>query len=186
VYLLCAAAALVAIGGIYLLIQVKASGAAAPSGNALVEANRRARPSPSTARPHREDTQAIPKPERTGDAPLRRPPSVAPDIGEAVRTAALEPAPAPNKDSDVDADFELAMAETNKLYDRQQFDEARTLALKLLERKPGTVRMLRVVVSSSCILGDADMAQRYWRELPEFDQGQMSTRCDRFDIKFKQ
>jgi hypothetical protein len=40
------------------------------------------------------------------------------------------------------------------------------------------------VVSSSCILGDADTAQKHWSALPEFDRGQMSTRCARFGITF--
>ena len=63
-------------------------------------------------------------------------------------------------------------------------DEARNLALKLLERQPGTTRMLRVVVSSSCILGDGETAQKYWTQLPEFDRGQMTTRCERFGVTF--
>jgi len=81
-------------------------------------------------------------------------------------------------------DFDAAMLQANKLYDRHSYDEARQLALKLLDRQPGTVRMLRVVVSSSCILGDAEMAQKYWLQLPDFDRGQMSTRCERFGVTF--
>jgi hypothetical protein len=83
-----------------------------------------------------------------------------------------------------DADFETAMLETNKLYDRHNYEDARSQALKLLERQPGTVRMLRVVVSSSCILGDAETAQRYWNELPDGDRTQMTERCSRYDIAF--
>lgn len=183
--LLSVAALLVAIGGIYLLVQVKTSGAAAPSEKALAEVARHARSAPSgTTRPRTEDAPpAIPKPDRPTPTVAAKGAIATPEAA-ALPSARFEPTPDEEKAA-VDVDFDQAMTEANKLYDRQQFDEARTLALKLLERKPGTVRMLRVVVSSSCILGDADTAQKHWALLPELDQNQMSTRCERFDIKFK-
>lgn len=185
VTLLSVAALLVAIGGIYLLVQVKTSGAAAPSEKALAEVARHARSAPSgTTRPRGEDsTPSIPQPDRPTPAATARGAIATPEAA-ALPSARFEPTPDEEKGS-LDVEFDQSMVEANKLYDRQQFDDARTLALKLLERKPGTVRMLRVVVSSSCILGDAETAQKHWAELPEFDQAQMATRCERFDIKFK-
>lgn len=77
-----------------------------------------------------------------------------------------------------------AMTETNKMYDRGDYDGARTMAYKLLEQQPGNVRMLRVIVSSSCIMGDADVATKYWAMLPAQDQTQMSVRCARYQVSF--
>jgi hypothetical protein len=189
---LTAAAALVALGGVYLLVQVRASGAAAPSEQALAEARARhartAPPSMSATRPQRDGiVPSIPKPDRPAPRPDEEPPARPTSKFDGPNLAAmpgmsLERAEAT---AGVDPELDSAMLETNKLYDRHQFDEARTQALKLLERAPGSVRMMRVVVSSSCILGDGDTAQKYWTELPEFDRGQMTSRCERFGITFK-
>jgi hypothetical protein len=51
---------------------------------------------------------------------------------------------------------------------------------------PGNVRMLRLVVSSACMMGEPDKAQKYWIELPEHDRAQMTTRCARFGVTFKE
>jgi hypothetical protein len=186
--LLTAAAALVALGGIYLLVQVRASGASAPSATAVAEAAaRHARTAPPNTR--HDEGPGIPRPDRTPDAgSAKRGRFAKPDIaafggGTFNARPGGETADPPAVADDANPDFEIAMSETNKLYDRQQFDEARTMALKLLEKKPGTVRMLRVVVSSSCVLGDEATAKKYAGELPEADRDQMATRCERFDIK---
>ena len=71
------------------------------------------------------------------------------------------------------------MTESNKAYDRGDYEGARALAIKLLGKEPGNVRMLRVAVSSSCIMSDADLATKYWAQLPAADQAQMSIRCSR-------
>ena len=65
-----------------------------------------------------------------------------------------------------------------------ELEGARSMALKLLGQEPANVRMLRVVVSSSCIMGDADVATQYWRQLPPSDQQQMSIRCARYQVTF--
>jgi hypothetical protein len=76
------------------------------------------------------------------------------------------------------------MDEANKAYDRGDFDEARTIAGRVLAGQPGNVRMLRVVVSSACIDGDAATAQNHFARLPPADQAQMRTRCARYGISF--
>ena len=77
-----------------------------------------------------------------------------------------------------------AMTEANKMYDRGDYEGARALAFKLLASQPDSVRMLRVVVSSSCIMGDADVAQQYWAKLPPADKAQMALRCSRYQVGF--
>ncbi|KAB2908180.1 MAG: hypothetical protein F9K40_04545 [Kofleriaceae bacterium] len=183
-----ALAALVAIGGVYLLIEVKKSGAAPPSDVAVAQA---------AARPERgsssdtDSTGRAPRIEdlnaggftRGGDkAKAPSPTEVDRRLAEKLRRDSTPGTEV--EDPALNPDLDAAMLQANKLYDRHSYDDARQLALKLLDRQPGTVRMLRVVVSSSCILGDAEMAQKYWLQLPDFDRGQMSTRCERFGVTF--
>lgn len=182
-----ALAALVAIGGIYLLIEVKKSGAAAPpSGQALAEAARggAANADTSARAPRIEDLNSGGS-ARAGDrVKAPSPTEVDRRLAEKLRRDSAPGAEVETEDPALNPDFDAAMLQANKLYDRHSYDEARQLALKLLDRQPGTVRMLRVVVSSSCILGDAEMAQKYWLQLPGFDRGQMATRCERFGVTF--
>ena len=69
------------------------------------------------------------------------------------------------------------MDEANRLYDQREHDAAQEAALKVLERSPGNIRMLRIVVTTACMMGETDKAQRHWSELPERDREQMATRC---------
>jgi hypothetical protein len=78
-----------------------------------------------------------------------------------------------------------AMNEANRLYDRRDFMGAREAAIELLKDQPKNVRMNRIAVSASCILGDADIAEKYYDELPERDQRQMARRCKRYQIEFE-
>ncbi len=179
------AAALVAAGGVYLLLEVRSSGAAAPSGQALAEAAAR-RPgvasSSTVAQPRQIEDLGAPGREERSPRPERvdKGAAFAPQpVTDGLDPSALAVDPVTNPD------FDAAMLEANKLYDRHNYEDARALALKLLERQPGSVRMLRVVVSSSCILADAETAQKYWSALPEFDRGQMASRCEKFDVVFK-
>ena len=92
--------------------------------------------------------------------------------------------PAATTGDPLDLDLNSAMEETNRFYDRADYESALQAALKVLERTPGNVRMLRVIVSSSCIMGDPDKASMYWRQLPEADRAQMSARCARYNVTF--
>lgn len=80
---------------------------------------------------------------------------------------------------------ESVMAQANKAYDKGDLDEARTFARKALESDPTNPRMLRILVSSACIEGDAGEAQKHFGLLPAGDQDQMRTRCDRYGVTFK-
>ncbi len=77
-----------------------------------------------------------------------------------------------------------AMSEANKAYDRGDFDEAKGIAQKVLARNPGNVRMLRILVSASCIDGDNDTAQSSFLLLPVADREQMKQRCARYGVTF--
>jgi hypothetical protein len=78
----------------------------------------------------------------------------------------------------------LEFDEANKLYDRREYDEARTLALSLLRAHPSSVRMRRIVVASSCIMGDQDTAQQHYLSLPERDRADMRLRCAPYGSAF--
>jgi hypothetical protein len=76
------------------------------------------------------------------------------------------------------------MDEANKAYDRGDLDEAKAIAQRVLARSPNNVRMLRVVVTASCIAGDTADAQKAYLILPKFDREQMKTRCGRYGVTF--
>jgi len=81
--------------------------------------------------------------------------------------------------------LDAIMGEANRAYDHGDFDEAKQIAVKVLEKNPGNVRMLRIVVSAECIAGDSAEAQKYFTQLPEADRAQMRTRCDRYGVTLK-
>lgn len=86
---------------------------------------------------------------------------------------------------DVTADAELAeeMALASKYYDGNDYEAAQKQALRVLAKEPENTRMLRVVVSSACMMGDADTATKYFPSLPAGrDQRDMVKRCSRYEI----
>lgn len=80
--------------------------------------------------------------------------------------------------------LDAVMAEANKAYDRGDFEEAKAIAARLLARSPTNVRMLRIMVSASCIEGDSAVAQAHLVKLPPGDQEQMKVRCARYGVTF--
>ena len=79
--------------------------------------------------------------------------------------------------------MEERMSEVNRTYDRGDIAGARALALQVLADAPDNVRMLRVLVSSACILGDAAQAKTHWARLTmASDREQMARRCERFGV----
>ena len=77
------------------------------------------------------------------------------------------------------------MLQANKAYDRGDFDEAKSIANKVLAKVPKNPRMLRILVSVACIDNDAAGAQAAFQQLFTFDQDQMRTRCTRYGIDLK-
>ena len=80
--------------------------------------------------------------------------------------------------------LDAVMDEANQAYDRGDFEEAKTIAGRVLVSYPTNVRMLRIMVSSSCIEGDNAAAQANFAALPPSDQEQMRIRCARYGITF--
>jgi hypothetical protein len=80
--------------------------------------------------------------------------------------------------------LDIIMAEANKAYDRGDFDDARTIAQKVLQKSPGNARMLRILVSAACIEGDGPEAQKHFGELSASDREQMKTRCAKYGVTF--
>ncbi|MBZ0236188.1 MAG: DUF4919 domain-containing protein [Deltaproteobacteria bacterium] len=72
----------------------------------------------------------------------------------------------------------------NQLYDQLDFEGAIAAAEEILVQLPDDLRMLRVVTSAHCVLGNEDAARVYWARLPELDRRQIATRCARYDITF--
>jgi hypothetical protein len=74
------------------------------------------------------------------------------------------------------------MEEAAMLYDRMDLEGAVAVAATVLAEEPDNVRMLRIVVSARCLMGQAEPAREHWKRLPPADQKQMTARCARFKI----
>jgi hypothetical protein len=172
-------AGLVVLGlGIYLFVEVRAAPATA---EVITHA-------PPTAASH-ERVPAADTVERavTPTPPPHREARIAPPAREVpTASGAGTPAPPPELDHTVDITKDATMAEANKAYDRGDLDEAQSIALKVLNTDPNNVRMLRIMVSSACILGDSVVAQKHYLTLPPADRAQMRTRCERYGVSFNE
>ncbi len=204
--ILAASAAAVLGALIVLFFKVQASPAADVPVEALEQARQRhqraqrARPAPRNpvlaspglaaerkpVRVKKSDRAERPKtPARLPRAPIDRLDRVAgdrrirPRIGKEVRSGGPE-----EDSSGGDKELQAGMSEANRLYDRADYDGARTKAQELLKEHPDNVRMLRVVVSSSCMMGDEKTAQAHYERLPERDQRHMRRRCSRYGVEF--
>jgi hypothetical protein len=177
-------AALVLGLGVYLFVEVRAQPVREPAH--AVE--RTARPLPPAAPAVQ---QAV-----LGDAPAATPPRSSDRPSRVPMTGAAGSPPAPvTRDpapgSAAEPDGALAgprldavMEEANRAYDRGDYEDARTVAGRVLAKQPTNVRMLRIMVSASCIDGDGTVAQAHFVKLPPGDQEQMRVRCNRYGISF--
>jgi cytochrome c-type biogenesis protein CcmH/NrfG len=176
--------ALVVLGlGVYLLIAVQGQPgetAAAPSASPREPVVERAAPA---ARP-----AAAAPPTATRAPPPASPNTGAPSWVPTRPTAAPPPAAASDPAAPVEdlsgPKLDAVMAEANKAYDRGDYDDAKTIATRVLAREPTNVRMLRILVSASCIDGDSNTATASFAKLPPADQTQMRTRCLRYGVMF--
>lgn len=172
--------ALLVLGlGVYLFVEVRAQ--PAPTTAVAAGAVGRDPPQARTDEPAR--------------APRPVPPAPVP-APAAVRSVAAPPTPppapalppsGPAQDDSIPLSgpkLDAVMDEANKAYDRSDFDDAKTIASRLLARLPGNVRMLRILVSASCIDGDSATAQASYVKLPPADQAQMRIRCARYGVAF--
>ncbi|RMH36563.1 MAG: hypothetical protein D6689_22205, partial [Deltaproteobacteria bacterium] len=75
------------------------------------------------------------------------------------------------------------IAAAHELYDHADYEGARDAALAVLRDYPRQTRMLRIVVSSSCLMGEPDMAREYFDKLASRkDRVQMARRCARYGV----
>jgi hypothetical protein len=186
-YLALAIASIAVVGaGVYLFVEVKATPAQAQPG--ATPAAPAARPTAPIAEAS-ESPPVAPPPPATPHAP----PQVIPNV----RVDPHPPPPPPpglaggpdiptGDDVKIAVKLDEAMDQANKAYDQQEFEDARKIAARVLAKQPNNIRMLRIMVSSSCIDGDPTVAQKYYPMLPKFDQAQMKARCDRYGITFDQ
>ena len=169
--------------GVYLFLQVRESPAQAqvsPPTHAAPEVP----PNDSVDLPPPQTPAARPQVGKPLEHPAT-PTDIRPSQGPAI--AATDDHPAISEIPDkADPRYQMVLGEANKAYDRQDFEEARTIATKVLAKDPNNVRMLRIMVSSHCIEGDQNAAQQWYEKLPEFDRQQMTKRCSQYGISFKE
>lgn len=179
------AAALVLGLGVVLLFEVRSSPAAPPPRTDVATNDR---PDP----PHPTESSRAARSQIKSDRAGTRSAS---NIRHLIQhtTPVNEARPVPSMDTPQDTDpkdrldgpkLQSVMAEANKAYDRMDFDEARSIAKRVLDQYPDNVRMLRIMVSSNCIEGDGAEAQKAYNLLPDRDRAQMRTRCDRYGVTF--
>jgi hypothetical protein len=188
-----AAGAVLVLGlGVYLFLEVRSRPAAAQvaTGRAAPprDPERPAAPSPTEAgggrlagSPRAAEEPAPAGPAADGAAERPGPTSraaVMSGFRERPRPEGTPPDKQPHKLDEV-------MDEANKAYDRGELDEAKAIAQRVLATSPNNVRMLRIVVTASCIAGDTADAQKAYLLLPKFDRGQMKTRCERYGVTFE-
>jgi hypothetical protein len=170
-------AALVLAAGVYLFVEVRSSGADVTVPKAEPAVVTVQHPEPAVA-------AAEPAPRQAEPTPHTPPRGLGPKATVTPAPAMEREAPEPAIDEMMKANPKLdaIMDQANKAYDRQDFEEARAIAGKVLTKQPGNVRMLRIMVSSSCIDGDSAIAQKYYPQMPKLDRDQMKMRCDRYGV----
>jgi cell division protein FtsN len=153
--------------GVYLFIEVR-NAPAAPHVEASAPAHVTP-PADETPAPTTPTAPVVAKRDRHDPIPVE-PETPPPRTPEELQKAD------PNNDS--------LMDEANKAYDKQEFEEARAIANRILAKDPTNVRMLRILVSAACVEVDQAEAAKWLAKLPPNDQNAMKTRCTRYGITF--
>jgi hypothetical protein len=167
--------------GVYLYVEVRAQPAP------VVARPRPAAPVPDPATESADPSvQPLASPHGVPPAATGAPAPEAPRPTALVRPLAdpVRDGPAAQDGSQAPPSLDAVMAEANKAYDRADYEEAKQIAGRVLAQEPTNVRMLRIVVSASCIDGDSVVAQAHYARLPAHDQEQMRVRCARYGIVF--
>lgn len=173
-HLLMAAASIAVLGlGVYLFVQVKQAPAAPTAVEPRHEVQQSEAPTVKVA-----DTPPETKRDRHDPSPITAPP---PPVQTAPAPAAQPVNEEPPK---ADPNQDALMDEANKAYDKQDFDEARQIAGRILAQQPNNTRMLRIMVSAACVEVDAAEAQKWFPKLAPDDQKAMRTRCTRYGVTF--
>jgi hypothetical protein len=177
--------ALLVLGlGVYLLVEVRAQPAPLTTADAAGDAARVPDRSPDRGVDRAPDRgHAVDRTPHVVPPPLPTPPAARP-APPAMPAPAITAPPAAADDALTGPKLDAAMDEANRAYDRGDFDDAKTIAARLLAVRPTNVRMLRILVSASCIEGDSATALTSYLKLPAPDQAQMQIRCARFGVSF--
>lgn len=140
---------------------------------------------PASAPAQREDPNAGPSLVASGAAKRDVVPGMS-NSGSRSATGAPTVPPGEEQNSDrADPGMVAVMDQANKAYDRGDFEEAKAFATDVLAKLPSSIRMMRILVSASCIEGDAAVAQQWFDKLPPRDRAQMKIRCDRYGVSFR-
>jgi hypothetical protein len=171
-------AALVVVAGVYLFIEVRATSAGVTPAAPHVEATA---PPPSVAGDSARAGDHRFTPKMGGMSAAPPPPVVSPGSAQEEEStddtiAALERA---------NPKLDAIMDQANKHYDRGEFEDAKAIAGKVLTKQPTNIRMMRILVSSSCVDGDQAVAQKWFEQLPKADREQMKVRCAKYQVTFK-
>jgi hypothetical protein len=81
-----------------------------------------------------------------------------------------------------DDDLKARMDAAHRLFDTGEYPAAEEAALAILEGSPRNVKMLRIVVSTACAMGNVERAKEYYAQLPSKDQEQMRKRCKKWTV----
>lgn len=184
------ASAAVLLGAmLVLLVKVQESPAGSVPETALAEArqrheraqSRRAPPAPASEprsiTPRERSPRPAKKP-RTRAASEDSPPRPRPSIRGRSLSGVINQSPRDRAES-----LKERMDAVNSLYDHKDFEAALDAARVILEESPRNVRMLRVVVSSACIMGQPEVALDSYLLLPPAPhQRHMRKRCARYGV----
>ncbi|MEO6771561.1 MAG: hypothetical protein ABI467_00880 [Kofleriaceae bacterium] len=173
-------AAAVLIAGVYLFIEVRSTSpaiAAAPPAHLPDPVQASGGPHPPATFEHR-TTSPLPRPAEHFAGTTVTPPSIPSDDETSDETVAAIDKPNPKMDAIMD--------QANKHYDKGEWEDAKLIAAKVLTKQPNNIRMMRIMVSASCVDGDSGVAQKWFDQLPKLDRDQMKVRCDKYGVTFRE
>jgi len=173
-------AAAVLVAGVYLFLEVRATPAIAAQPVAPHHETEAPAPSSSEERPERARAGAQDHRFTAGNVgrPSAAPAVQGSDEESSDETAAQLDRPNPKIDAIMD--------QANKHYDKGEWEDAKLIAGKVLAKQPTNIRMMRIMVSASCVDGDSVVAQKWFDQLPKTDREQMKVRCDKYGVAFKE
>lgn len=85
------------------------------------------------------------------------------------------------KDQEIPKQYIRGVNLAYESYRNRDFETARSLGAKILTELPKNVSLRRLVVASSCKLGDKETARSELTSLPAFDSGEMREVCGDLD-----
>jgi hypothetical protein len=174
-------AAAVLIAGVYLFIEVRSTSpaiAATPPSHPVDPGAQATQPSGESHPGFDRHAPPVVRPVEHVAGTGVTPPALASDEESSDDTVAALDKPNPKIDAIMD--------QANKHYDKGEWEDAKLIAAKVLTKQPNNIRMMRIMVSASCVDGDVGVAQKWFDQLPKPDREQMKVRCDKYAVTFKE